>query len=338
MKKISSYNAEMKDLMQEYLQTYFKDNNDVLKYLEDITKLDGNSFEIISKSIFLLNYDTNGKNSIFEIKSINHFQNYLTCLSILKNLSHALFMETINDENFFKRYKLIKYVQINKIDSDIINNMNDLNSVNYTFSKNYTTLILNCPFGINLKYDKTKIYIYNNNNNCSFEDIIKNHILFAVNFKEINFQMQIFAFYFYINILVSCFFFIYKTETILSPSTTITSINKFNLCNYYDNYVNNISKLQQFIKNKKDFFSGLKGYEKLIKLSLPLLAPNSILMINSCSHHLAIWDLINCVKNACFKSQKIARLIRLGSAGFDHPINIALKENEYLKSLTFFVK
>lgn len=92
-----------------------------------------------------------------------------------------------------------------------------------------------------------------------------------------------------------------------------------------------------FIKNKKDFFSGLKGYEKLIKLSLPLLAPNSILMINSCSHHLAVWDLINCVKNACFKSQKIARLIRSGSAGFDHPINIALKENEYLKSLTFFI-
>ena len=60
-------------------------------------------------------------------------------------------------------------------------------------------------------------------------------------------------------------------------------------------------------------------------------------MINSCSHHLAVWDLINCVKNACFKSQKIARLIRSGSAGFDHPINIALKENEYLKSLTFFI-
>jgi len=92
-----------------------------------------------------------------------------------------------------------------------------------------------------------------------------------------------------------------------------------------------------FIKSKKDYFSGLKGYEKLIKLALPLLDNNALLMINSCSYHLTQSDLINCVKNACFKNNKKSRLIRCSGAGFDHPVNPALKENEYLKSLTFFI-
>jgi 23S rRNA G2069 N7-methylase RlmK/C1962 C5-methylase RlmI len=81
-----------------------------------------------------------------------------------------------------------------------------------------------------------------------------------------------------------------------------------------------------------------KNYEKLIKLALPLLDNNALLMINSCSYHLTQSDLINCVKNACFKNNKKSRLIRCSGAGFDHPVNPALKENEYLKCLTFFIE
>ena len=92
-----------------------------------------------------------------------------------------------------------------------------------------------------------------------------------------------------------------------------------------------------FIKNKKDYQSGLKGYEKLVKLSLTLLKNNAMLMINSCSHHASQLDLINCVKNACYKSNRKSRLIRSNGAGIDHPVHVALKENEYLKSLTFFI-
>lgn len=92
-----------------------------------------------------------------------------------------------------------------------------------------------------------------------------------------------------------------------------------------------------FIKSKKDLFSGLKGYEKLVKLSLELLNDNSLLMLNSCSHHAKTSDLIDCVKNACYKNNKKAKLIRQFGAGIDHPIHPALKENEYLKSLTFII-
>lgn len=92
-----------------------------------------------------------------------------------------------------------------------------------------------------------------------------------------------------------------------------------------------------FIKSKKDYQSGLKGYEKLVKLSLGLLKNNAILMLNSCSHHASQLDLINCVKSACYKSNRKSRLIRTNGAGIDHPVHLALKENEYLKSLTFFI-
>ena len=93
-----------------------------------------------------------------------------------------------------------------------------------------------------------------------------------------------------------------------------------------------------FIKSKKDLFSGLRGYEKLIRLSLKHLKKNGFLMLTSCSHHAKIDDLIHSCQIAFNKSNKNATLIRTFGASYDHPIHPALKENEYLKSLTFFVK
>lgn len=93
-----------------------------------------------------------------------------------------------------------------------------------------------------------------------------------------------------------------------------------------------------FVKNKKDFFSGFKGYEKLIKLACPFLRKNSYLMLSSCSHHLSLEDLIQAAQNGFNKSKKHAKLIRCFGAGIDHPIHPSLKENEYLKSITFFIE
>lgn len=93
-----------------------------------------------------------------------------------------------------------------------------------------------------------------------------------------------------------------------------------------------------FIKSKKDLFSGLRGYEKLIRLAVKNLKNNGFLMLTSCSHHAKIDDLIHSCQIAFNKSGKNATLIRNFGASYDHPIHPALKENEYLKSLTFFVK
>lgn len=93
-----------------------------------------------------------------------------------------------------------------------------------------------------------------------------------------------------------------------------------------------------FIKSKKDFFSGLKGYEKLIRLAINLVKKNGVLMLSSCSHHASLNDLKESANDAFRKSVRKARLIRTFGAGFDHPLHVALKESEYLKSLTFIIE
>jgi 23S rRNA (cytosine1962-C5)-methyltransferase len=91
------------------------------------------------------------------------------------------------------------------------------------------------------------------------------------------------------------------------------------------------------IKAKKDFYVGIKLYEKLIKLSASLVKKNGFLFIASCSHNLSNTDLINAANAALKKAKCKARIIRQFGADIDHPINSALKESEYLKSLCFFL-
>jgi len=93
-----------------------------------------------------------------------------------------------------------------------------------------------------------------------------------------------------------------------------------------------------FIKSKKDFFSGIKGYEKLIKLTAPLVKQGGILMLSSCSHHASTADLIAAANNGFRKINRRAKLIRTFGAGPDHPLHPAVKESEYLKSITFLVE
>ncbi len=93
-----------------------------------------------------------------------------------------------------------------------------------------------------------------------------------------------------------------------------------------------------FVKSKKDFFAGLKGYEKLIKLSVNLVKKNGILFLASCSHNATLVDLIAAANDGLRKSGRKAKLIRSFGAGFDHPVHPALKESEYLKSITFLVE
>ncbi len=93
-----------------------------------------------------------------------------------------------------------------------------------------------------------------------------------------------------------------------------------------------------FIKSKKDFFSGLKGYEKLIKMSAGLVKKGGILLLASCSHNASIQDLTAAANDGFRKARRSAKIIRTFGGGFDHPINPALKESEYLKSITFLVE
>ncbi len=93
-----------------------------------------------------------------------------------------------------------------------------------------------------------------------------------------------------------------------------------------------------FVKSKKDFFVGLKGYEKLIKLAVGLVKKNGILFLASCSHNATLSDLIAAANDGLRKSGRKAKIVRTFGAGPDHPLHPALKESEYLKSITFLVE
>ncbi len=94
-----------------------------------------------------------------------------------------------------------------------------------------------------------------------------------------------------------------------------------------------------FVKSKKDLFAGLRGYEKLVRLATPLLKENGVLFLASCSHNVSLPDLIDAANNGLRKgfagTGRFAKLIRSHGASFDHPLHPALKESEYLKSVTF---
>jgi 23S rRNA (cytosine1962-C5)-methyltransferase len=90
-----------------------------------------------------------------------------------------------------------------------------------------------------------------------------------------------------------------------------------------------------FVKIAHQKMVGLKGYQKLAKLTAQVVAPNGILMIATCSHHASTNEFQDAILKGITKAGRSARLIRKAGADKDHPINPFLPENHYLKSLAF---
>jgi 23S rRNA (cytosine1962-C5)-methyltransferase len=90
-----------------------------------------------------------------------------------------------------------------------------------------------------------------------------------------------------------------------------------------------------FVKSRKDFFTGIKGYEKLAKLGAKLVAKNGYLFIASCSHNAGLQDLIRATASGIDKAGRSGKIVRIFGAGFDHPMHPVLLESEYLKSITY---
>lgn len=90
-----------------------------------------------------------------------------------------------------------------------------------------------------------------------------------------------------------------------------------------------------FVKQAKDKGPGLRGYQKLAKLTAALVKPQGMLFIASCSHHASNSEFRHAVEIGISKAGRTARLLRKGGTGRDHPVNPLLAENHYLKSLTY---
>ncbi len=87
-----------------------------------------------------------------------------------------------------------------------------------------------------------------------------------------------------------------------------------------------------FIKSKKDYWQGLKGYRKLTRLAARLVAPGGLLFVASCSHHADLPAFTREVGRGLAAAGREGRILVTAGAAPDHPVHPALPETAYLKA------
>ena len=88
-----------------------------------------------------------------------------------------------------------------------------------------------------------------------------------------------------------------------------------------------------FVKSRKDIKPGVRAYRKLARLAAAAVAPDGILCIASCSHHVDATTFAKQVSRGMRDSGRTGRILYSGGAGPDHPVHPALPESVYLKCL-----
>jgi 23S rRNA (cytosine1962-C5)-methyltransferase len=86
-----------------------------------------------------------------------------------------------------------------------------------------------------------------------------------------------------------------------------------------------------FAKTRKDIPAALKGYAKLARLAATVTAPEGILFIASCSHHIHPAEFADAVAWGVHRARRSSRILASVGAGPDHPVHPALPESGYLK-------
>lgn len=90
-----------------------------------------------------------------------------------------------------------------------------------------------------------------------------------------------------------------------------------------------------FAPRKETLDAGLRAYERVTRLALPLVAERGILAVCSCSHAVTPDMLLGTAMRMFHRAHRRGRLIHSGRAGADHPVHPALAESGYLKVLVF---
>ncbi len=89
-----------------------------------------------------------------------------------------------------------------------------------------------------------------------------------------------------------------------------------------------------FVKAKKDLGPGMRGYRKLARLAAGLVAKDGLLFVASCSHNVGEDEFAESVRRGLEDAGRTGRILRAAGAAPDHPVDPALPESAYLKSLT----
>lgn len=87
-----------------------------------------------------------------------------------------------------------------------------------------------------------------------------------------------------------------------------------------------------FIKSKKDYWQGLKGYRKLTRLAARLVAPGGLLFVASCSHHADLPAFTQQIGRGLAAAGREGRILVTAGAAPDHPVHPAVPETAYLKA------
>jgi 23S rRNA (cytosine1962-C5)-methyltransferase len=88
-----------------------------------------------------------------------------------------------------------------------------------------------------------------------------------------------------------------------------------------------------FIKRRKDEREGARAYERLNRLGLGLLAPGGLLITSSCSFHFGRDAFLHAIQAAARRNEQDLQLLLSGAQGPDHPVQPAIAETSYLKTL-----
>ena len=89
-----------------------------------------------------------------------------------------------------------------------------------------------------------------------------------------------------------------------------------------------------FAKTKNEKKGAIKGYKYLLDRSLEILNKNGFLAIFSCSYHIDLNDLINSLKEVCFRNNNIFEIKEFLFQDFtDHPYIVQIPQTLYLKGI-----
>ena len=89
-----------------------------------------------------------------------------------------------------------------------------------------------------------------------------------------------------------------------------------------------------FVKSRKDFRAGLKGYRKLARPAAGPVAPGGFLFVASCSHNVDAEAFARQVSRGLADAGRHGSILRASGAGADHPVHPDLPESAYLNTLT----
>jgi 23S rRNA (cytosine1962-C5)-methyltransferase len=93
-----------------------------------------------------------------------------------------------------------------------------------------------------------------------------------------------------------------------------------------------------FSKSSHQKQNAIEGYIKLHTKLLKLIAPQGILLIGSCTHHLNHEELDQTVCEASLRQKRRVRLIDIGIQGPDHVISSLKDKSFYIKYLAYIVE